>query len=170
VVFLVHTVEGALKFRVPEKSRFDGIKILRNYYFLINMIQDCEVKSLFAGMKPLTRKGRESMRSKWIAMAVVAVCAVLLLASVAMAQKLLCVSEPEMKGQKNIAACSAAGDTFAYMDKHGLVRVLSKEELELSLAFNPKIGQLPAFSVKYGGQAGRIPPMPVVGDQPSPGK
>jgi hypothetical protein len=110
------------------------------------------------------------MRSKWIAVVVVAVCAVLLLAPVAMAQKLLCVSSPEMKGQKNIAACSAAGDTFAYMDKNGLVRILSKEELALSLAFNPKIATMPAFSVQYGGQATRIPPMPVVGDQPVPGK
>jgi hypothetical protein len=126
--------------------------------------------SPYLEMKPLSRKGRESMRSKLIMMVVVAVCAVLLLASVAMAQKLLCVSAPEMKGQKNIAACSAAVDTFAYMDKHGLVRILSKEELELSLAFNPKIGSLPAFSVKYGGQAANIPAMPVVGDQPSPGK
>jgi hypothetical protein len=134
------------------------------------MKTESEVKSLFAGMKTLSKKGRESMRSKLITVVVVAVCAVLLLASVAMAQKLLCVSEPEMKGQKTISACSAAGDTFAYMDKHGLVRILSKEELELSLAFNPHIGSLPAFSVKYGGQATRIPSMPVVGDQPGPGK
>ena len=104
------------------------------------------------------------MRSKWIMMVVVAVCAVMFLASVAMAQKLLCVSEPEMAGQKTISACNAAGDTFAYMDKHGLVRILSKEELALSLAFNPKIGSMPAFSVKHGGQATRIPPMPAVGD------
>jgi hypothetical protein len=110
------------------------------------------------------------MRSKLITVVVVAVCAVLLLAPVAMAQKLLCVSAPEMKGQKNIAACSAAGDTFAYMDKNGLVRILSKEELDLSLAFNPKIGSMPAFSVKYGGEAARIPSMPVVGDQPGPSK
>jgi hypothetical protein len=129
-----------------------------------------EVKSLFAGMKPLTKKGRESMRSKWITVMVVAVCAVLLLAPVAMAQKLLCVSAPEEQGKKTISACSAAGDTFAYMDKSGLVRILSKEELDLSMAFNPNIGSLPAFSVKYGGKAAKIPSMPTVGDQPSPGK
>jgi hypothetical protein len=51
------------------------------------------------------------------------------------------------------------------MDKNGLVRILSKEELTLSLAFNPKIAQMPAFSVKYGGQAAKIPPMPRIGDQ-----
>jgi hypothetical protein len=44
---------------------------------------------------------------------VVMIGAVLLLAPVAMAQKLLCVSEKEMRGQKTIAACNAAGDTFA---------------------------------------------------------
>jgi hypothetical protein len=104
------------------------------------------------------------MRSKWITVVVVAVCAILLLAPVAMAQKLLCVSEPEMHGQKTVSACNAAGDTFAYMDKNGVVRILSKEELTLSLAFNPKIAQMPAFSLKYGGQASRIPAMPAVGD------
>jgi hypothetical protein len=104
------------------------------------------------------------MRSKWITVVVVAVCAVMLLAPVAMAQKLLCVSEPEMHGQKTVAACGAAGDTFAYMDKNGLVRILSPEELKLSMNFNPKIAQMPAFSVKYGGQAARIAPMPAVGD------
>ena len=93
------------------------------------------------------------MRSKLIMVVVVAV-----------AQKLLCVSSPEMHGQKNVAACSAAGDTFAYMDRSGVVRILSKEELKLSLAFNPKIAAMPAFSVKYGGQAKKIPPMPAVGD------
>jgi hypothetical protein len=107
------------------------------------------------------------MRSKLITVVVVAACTVLLLASVALAQKLLCVSKPEMKGQQSVAACSAAGDTFAYMDKHGLVRVLSKEELELSLAFNPKIGAMPAFSTKYAGQAPPIP-IPRVGDQLGP--
>ena len=104
------------------------------------------------------------MRSKLITVVVVAVCAVLFLAPVAMAQKLLCVSSPERKGEKNIAACSAAGDTFAYMDKNGVVRILSKEELKMSLDFNPKIAAMPAFSLEYGGQATKIPPMPAVGD------
>jgi hypothetical protein len=104
------------------------------------------------------------MRSKLITVMVVAVCSVLLLAPVAMAQKLLCVSAPEHKGEKNIAACSAVGDTFAYLDKSGVVRVLSKDELKLSLDFNPKIAAMPAFSLKYGGQATKIRPMPPVGD------
>jgi hypothetical protein len=104
------------------------------------------------------------MRPKLFMILVLAVCAVMLLASVAMAQKLLCVSEPEMKGEENVAACSAAGNTFAYVDKNGVVRILNKEELALSLAFNPKLGSMPAFSVKYGSQAARIAPMPQIGD------
>jgi hypothetical protein len=120
------------------------------------------------GDETIYEKGRESMRSKWMVV-VVAVCAVFLLASVAMAQKLLCVSKPEMKGEKSVAACSAAGDTFAYMDKNGLVRVLSPDELQLSLAFNSKLAQMPAFSTKYAGKAPIIP-MPVVGDQPGPAR
>jgi hypothetical protein len=97
----------------------------------------------------------------------VALGVMLFMAPVALAQKLRCVSKPEMKGENNVAACTAAGETFAYMDKHGLVRILSKEELELSMACNPRLGQMPAFSEKYAGRAPIIP-MPRIGDELNP--
>jgi hypothetical protein len=105
------------------------------------------------------------MRSKWVVMVVVAATAVLFLTSVAMGQFLLCLSEPGLKGEKNVKTCSAAGAKFAFVDKNGLVRIPTKEEMDLTMAFNPKIGQLPAFGIQYGGEAPKIPPMPYIGDQ-----
>ena len=60
------------------------------------------------------------MRSKWIAMVVAAVCIVLFLTSVAMAQFLLCISEPKLKGEKTVAACNKEGDRFAFIGKDGI--------------------------------------------------
>ena len=60
------------------------------------------------------------MRSKWIAMVVAAVCIVLFLTSVAMAQFLLCISEPKLKGEKTVAACNAAGSKFAFIPPSGI--------------------------------------------------
>jgi hypothetical protein len=76
----------------------------------------------------------------------------LFLASTAMGQFLLCLSKPGLKGEKNVKTCSAAGDKFAIVDKNGLVRILTKEEMDMTMAFNPKIGQLPAFGMEHGGE------------------
>jgi hypothetical protein len=105
------------------------------------------------------------MRSKWVTMLVVAVLAVLLVASAASAQFLLCISEPKLKGEKTIAACNKEGDRFAFVSKSGLVFIPTQEELNLTMAFRPKIGSLPAYGMQYGGQASRIPPLPPIGDQ-----
>jgi len=99
------------------------------------------------------------MRSKWLVLAVVTAWVVMLLVSGAMAQFLLCVSTPERKGEKTVAACSAAGDKFAYVDKNGLVRILTPEELQLTMAFNPDIGKMKAFGMKYPGPVEKIRPM-----------
>jgi hypothetical protein len=105
------------------------------------------------------------MRSKWIAMMVVAACAVLFLTSVATAQFLLCLTEPKLKGEKSVATCSKEGAKFAFIDKNGIARIPTKEEMDLTMSFNPKIGQLPAFGMEFGGQAPKIAPLPPIGDQ-----
>jgi hypothetical protein len=100
------------------------------------------------------------MRSKWIAMVVAAVCAVLLLASITMAQGLVCISQPDLKGEKTITACATGGETFVYMDgKTCLVRVLTTKEPTLSLV-RPR-------APKY---ADEVPqkPEPRIGDQLKP--
>jgi hypothetical protein len=92
-------------------------------------------------------------------MVVVALCMVLFLTSVVMAQFLLCLSEPKLKGEKTVATCSKEGSKFAFVDKSGLVHVLTQDELDLTMSFSPKIGQLPAFGMEYGGQAPKIAPL-----------
>ena len=81
-------------------------------------------------------------------------------------QAAVCV-KPGMKGRHNVAAWGTAGDAFAYMDKNGLVRILSKEELDLSMAFNPRLGQMPAYSEKYADRTPIIP-LPGMGDDLNP--
>lgn len=99
------------------------------------------------------------MRSKWIAMAVIAAVGVLFLSSVATAQFLLCLTEPKLKGEKTVAACAKEGAKFAFIDKSGLARIPTKEELDLTMSFNPKLAKLPAFGMEFGGQAPKIPPL-----------
>ncbi len=105
------------------------------------------------------------MRSKWVTMLVAAVAAVLLVASTASAQFLLCLSEPRLKGEKTVAVCNTEGERFAFVSKNGLVFIPTQEELKLTFMFSPKIGELPAFGMEYGGAAPKIPPLPPIGDQ-----
>ena len=100
------------------------------------------------------------MRSKWIGMVVVVLCAVFFLTSVAMAQFLLCVSEPNLKGEKTIGACTKEGEKFAFIGKDGIARIMTPEEMNLTFSFRPKIANMKAYSLQYGGQADKIPPMP----------
>lgn len=92
--------------------------------------------------------------------------AVMVLASSAAAQKLLCVSSQELRGQETVASCLAKGERFAVIDEYGLVKILSPEEVELTQAFNPKVFETRAFGVKYQKEAPKLPPLPVSTEQP----
>jgi hypothetical protein len=85
----------------------------------------------------------------------------LLLVTTASAQKLLCVSEQNLKGQQTVNSCLAKGDRFAVVDQFGLVRILTPEEIALSKALNPQVSQARAFGMKYIQLAPPIPPMPI---------
>lgn len=102
------------------------------------------------------------MRSKLVVGLILAVVAVMLVASGAMAQKLLCVSKKELKGEDTVASCLAKGERFAIVDPYGIVRILTPEEIELTKAFNPKAFETRAFGIKYEKLAPRVaPPLPV---------
>ena len=88
-----------------------------------------------------------------------------LLASLAQAQKLLCVSSQTLRGDQTVNSCLAKGERFAVIDQYGLVRILSLEEVELTKAFNPKLFETRAFGVKYFKEAPYIPPLPVSPEQ-----
>ena len=101
------------------------------------------------------------MRSKLVVGLILAVVAVMLIASGAMAQKLLCVSKKTLKGEDTVASCLAKGERFAIVDQFGIVRILTPEEVELTKAFNPKAFQQRAFGLKYNKLAPKIPKLPV---------
>jgi len=102
------------------------------------------------------------MRSKLVVGFILAVVATMLIASGAMAAKLLCVSNKDLKGEDTVASCLAKGEKFAVVDDYGLVRILSPEEVALTKAFNPKALQSRAFGIKYQSEAPKIAPMPRV--------
>jgi len=85
----------------------------------------------------------------------------MLVVSGAMAQKLLCVSKQELKGEETVASCLAKGERFAVVDQFGIVRILTPEEVELTKAFNPKAFEMRAFGMRYEKLAPVIPSMPV---------
>jgi len=93
------------------------------------------------------------MRSKLVAGLILAIVAVVFIASGAMAQKLLCISKKELKGEETVASCLAKGERFAVVDQFGIVRILTPEEVELTKAFNPKAFEMRAFGLKYGQEA-----------------
>ncbi len=105
------------------------------------------------------------MRSKVAVALIMAVVAVMLIASGAMAQKLLCVSKKELKGEETVASCLAKGERFAIVDQFGIVRILTPEEVELTKAFNPKAFETRAFGIKYEKIAPKIAPLPVSPEQ-----
>jgi hypothetical protein len=86
---------------------------------------------------------------------------VLSLVTVASAQKLLCVSQQELKGQETVNSCLAKGERFAVVDQFGLVRILSPEEVALTKVLNPKVFQTGAFGMRYIQLAPPLPPLPV---------
>lgn len=100
------------------------------------------------------------MRSKLVVGFILAVVAMMFIASGAMAAKLLCVSNQTLKGEETVDSCLAKGERFAIVDDFGLVRILTPEEVELTKAFNPKAFQTRAFGIKYQKEAPTIPPMP----------
>jgi hypothetical protein len=81
--------------------------------------------------------------------------------------KLLCVTNQELKGQESVSSCLAKGEEFAIVDQYGIVHVLTPREVELTKAFNPKIFQQRAFSMRFGTMA---PPLKVFGSVPVPSK
>lgn len=100
------------------------------------------------------------MRSKLLMGLVLAVM-VGLVATPALADKLLCVSKQELKGEMSVAQCLAKGERFAIVDDSGIVLILTPEEVELTKAFNPKVFETRAFGIQYQKLAPAVPPLAV---------
>ena len=90
-----------------------------------------------------------------------AVALVVLFSSGAMAAKLLCISNQDIKGETTVGTCVDQGMEFAITDSQGFVRILSPREIELTRKLNPKAFDTKAFGLKYYHLAPEIPPLPV---------
>lgn len=84
--------------------------------------------------------------------------------------KLLCVSNQTLKGQQSVNSCLAKGDEFAIVDQYGIVHILTPREVALTKAFNPKLFQQRAYSLKYSEMAPKLKEMKVFGSVPLPSK
>jgi hypothetical protein len=102
------------------------------------------------------------MRSKLVVGFILAVVAVMFIASGAMAAKMLCVSNQKLKGDDTVASCLAKGERFAIVDDYGIVHIMTPEEVQLTKAFNPKALQTRAFGFEYQKEAPIIPLAPRV--------
>lgn len=96
---------------------------------------------------------------------ILVLASIFLLASLAQAEKLLCVYSQTLRGEETVNSCLAKGEKFAVVDHYGLVHVLTPEEVELTRAFNPKLFETRAFGVKYFKEAPYIPLLPVSPEQ-----
>jgi hypothetical protein len=96
-----------------------------------------------------------------VILALLAVGFVVLFSSGAMAAKLICISDQDIKGEMSVNKCLARGMEFAIMDDNGFVRILTPREIELTRKLNPKAFEMPGFGLKHHRLAPKIPPLPV---------
>ena len=96
------------------------------------------------------------MRSK-LMVALVLALAVGFLAGTAFADKLICISNKNLKGELTVGECLAKGEKFAVVDKAGVPTVLDKESVEVFKALNPGALQMKAYGIGNIKEAPEIP-------------
>jgi hypothetical protein len=84
----------------------------------------------------------------------------LLVASSALADKLVCISKENLRGEETINNCLLRGDKFAIVDKYGGVRIISPEEAEVMKKLNPKLFEQKAYGIIYLKEAPEMPKLP----------
>jgi hypothetical protein len=104
------------------------------------------------------------MRSK-LMIALVVALAVGFLAGTASADKLLCISNKNLKGELTVGECLAKGDKFAVVDKAGVPQILDKDSIEVFKALNPGALQMKAYGI---GNIKEAPEIPVIQDRVAP--
>jgi hypothetical protein len=101
------------------------------------------------------------MRSK-IAVVLVLALALSFSASLVFAEKLICISNKDLKGELTVGECLARGDKFAVVDKYGVPQILEGEALAVFKALNPGALQMKAFGM---GNIKMAPDIPVIQDR-----
>ena len=96
------------------------------------------------------------MRSKLV-IALVLMLAVGFLAGIANADKLLCISNKNLKGEVTVGECLARGDKFAVVDPAGVPQVLTPEAIEVFKSLNPGALNMKAYGIGNIKEAPEIP-------------
>ncbi len=73
----------------------------------------------------------------------------LLMASSALADKLVCISNEKLKGEMTVNNCLVKGEKFAIVDPYGGVRIISPEEAQVMKKLNPKLFEEKAYGIIY---------------------
>jgi hypothetical protein len=99
------------------------------------------------------------MRRKIICgLMVLTVC--LLVASSAWADKLVCVSNENLKGEMTVNNCLLKGEKFAIVDQYGGVRMIGAEEAAVMKRLNPKLFEEKAYGIIYLKEAPEMKKLP----------
>jgi hypothetical protein len=101
------------------------------------------------------------MRTK-IVVILMALTVGLLIASSALADKLVCISKEKLKGEMTINNCLQKGEKFAIVDQYGGVRIITPEEAQAMKKLNPKLFEEKAYGIIYLKEAPemkKLPPM-----------
>jgi hypothetical protein len=99
------------------------------------------------------------MRSKIIG-SFMALTICLLVASSALADKLVCISNENLKGEMTVNNCLLKGEKFAIVDQYGGVRMISPEEAAVMKKLNPKLFEEKAYGIIYLKEAPEMKKLP----------
>jgi hypothetical protein len=103
--------------------------------------------------------GEQKMRSK-IIYGLMALSVCLLVASSAWADKLVCISNENLKGEMTVNNCLLKGEKFAIVDQYGGVRMISPEEAAVMKKLNPKLFEEKAYGIIYLKEAPEMKKLP----------
>ena len=99
------------------------------------------------------------MRNK-IVCGLMALTLCLLVASSAWADKLVCISNENLKGEMTVNNCLLKGEKFAVVDQYGGVRMISPEEAAVMKKLNPKLFEEKAYGIVYLKEAPEMKKLP----------
>ena len=84
----------------------------------------------------------------------------LLMASIAFADKLVCISNENLRGEMTVNNCLLKGEKFAIVDQYGGVRMISPEEAVVMKRLNPKLFEEKAYGIIYLKEAPDLKKLP----------
>jgi hypothetical protein len=82
------------------------------------------------------------------------------LASTALADKLVCVSNENLRGEMTVNDCLLRGDKFGIVDQYGAVRMVGPEEAKVMKKLNPELFKEKAYGIMYLQEAPEMKKLP----------